>query len=78
MPGSPARTDGSPSKIFARALGVSLLVHVFNFFGVSYFGTITALWYLTLGVIGSLTPVRVPMPSTQPAKVAPRWANRPT
>lgn len=67
-----------PSQIFAWALGVSLLVHVFNFFGVSYFGTITALWYLTLGVIGSLTPVRVPAPITQPAKVAPRWADRPT
>lgn len=45
-----------PAQIFAWALGVSLLVHVFNFFGVSYFGTITALWYLTLGVIGSLSP----------------------
>ncbi|GMU81569.1 MAG: hypothetical protein AMXMBFR47_14400 [Planctomycetota bacterium] len=67
-----------PSQIFAWALGVSLLVHVFNFFGVSYFGTITALWYLTLGVIGSLTPVRVPVPSTRLAKVAPRWAGRPT
>ncbi len=45
-----------PTLILCWALGVTLFVHAFNFFGVSYFGTITALWYLTLGAIGSISP----------------------
>lgn len=36
------------------ALGVSLFVHCLNFIGVSYFGQIHILWYLTLAMIGSL------------------------
>lgn len=40
----------------AWALGVSLFVHCACFFGVSYFGQTTMLWYMTLGLIGSLTP----------------------
>ncbi len=35
-------------------VGVSLFVHVVNYFGVSYFGQITMLWYLNLAMIGSL------------------------
>jgi len=39
------------------ALGVGLFVHCVNFVGVSYFGgQINALWYLTLGIIGSMCP----------------------
>lgn len=52
----------------AWALGVSLLVHVFNFFGVSYFGTITGLWYLTLGAMGSLSPTAALVASRAPCK----------
>lgn len=40
----------------AWALGVTMLVHVCNFFGVSYFGTVTGVWFLTLGAVGSLAP----------------------
>ncbi len=35
-------------------LGASLLVHLMNFVGVSYFSHITFCWWLTLGFIGSL------------------------
>jgi hypothetical protein len=54
----------------AWALGVSLLVHVFNFFGVSYVGTIVGLWYLTLGVIGSLSPLKSAAAAKSPSRVA--------
>ncbi len=48
----------SSSLALAWGLGVSLLVHCFNFFGVAYFGTIWGPWYLTLGIIGSLSPAK--------------------
>lgn len=35
-------------------LGVAIFVHCLSFFGVSYFGQITMLWYLSLAVIVSL------------------------
>jgi len=35
------------------ALGVSLFVHITGFIGVSYFGQITMLWYLSLALIAS-------------------------
>jgi hypothetical protein len=41
--------------VMTWALGVSLLVHSLIFFGVSYFGQIISLWYLTLAMIGSLS-----------------------
>lgn len=37
------------------AMGVSLFVHCANFIGVAYIGTITILWYLLLGIIGSFS-----------------------
>ncbi len=43
----------------AWAVGVSLFVHSTAFIGVSYFGQIILIWYLLLGIIGSLTPVRM-------------------
>jgi hypothetical protein len=54
-------------RILAWALGVSLFVHVTSFIGVSYFGQINMLWYLTLAMIGSLAPARalVRRPATQ-------------
>ena len=44
--------------IMAWALGVSLFAHCVSFMGISYFGQITMLWYLTLALIGSLSPPR--------------------
>ena len=41
------------------ALGVSMVVHCAVFVGVSNFGQTVLVWYLTLGFIGSLTPLRV-------------------
>ena len=38
----------------AWGLGASLLVHLTNFIGVSYFGQIVVLWYSLLGIIASL------------------------
>ncbi|TVQ61649.1 MAG: hypothetical protein EA378_07840 [Phycisphaerales bacterium] len=34
-------------------LGATMFAHVTSFFGISYFGQIVMLWYLTLGMIGS-------------------------
>lgn len=42
----------------AWALGVSLFVHCTVFVGVTYFGQIIVVWYLTLASIGSLAPGR--------------------
>jgi len=42
------------------ALGVSLFVHCMHFFGVTYFGQVHIAWYLTVGVIGSMSPAVVP------------------
>lgn len=41
-------------EIFVWAIGVSLFVHITSFIGVSYFGQINILWYLTLAVSGTL------------------------
>ena len=54
----------------AWALGVALFVHVMNFFGVSYFGQIIMLWYMTLAIIGSLTPARLAAPAVAGRPVA--------
>lgn len=40
--------------ILSWSMGVSLLVHAVNHFGVSYFGQIWLGWYLIIGAIGSL------------------------
>ena len=48
-------TDNSYRLVLSWALGVSLFVHCVNFIGVSYFGQVHIVWYLTLGVIGSLS-----------------------
>jgi hypothetical protein len=51
------------------ALGVALFVHCMNFLGVSYFGQIIMVWYLTLAIIGSLTPTRAAVGQPRPARV---------
>lgn len=44
----------------AWALGVSLFVHVMNFWAVTYCGQITIEWYLSLALTASLAPARPP------------------
>lgn len=44
--------------IGAWALGVSLFIHATSFLAIAYFGQIIMVWYLTLAMIGSLTPAR--------------------
>ncbi|MCZ6835873.1 MAG: hypothetical protein O7G85_08875 [Planctomycetota bacterium] len=48
--------QGRARKILAWAIGSSLFVHATVFIGVSYFGQIQMLWYLTLAIAGSLSP----------------------
>ncbi|MFA5865314.1 MAG: hypothetical protein WC975_11585 [Phycisphaerae bacterium] len=43
--------------IMSWALGISLFIHCMNFIGVSYFGQIIVVWYLTLAIVGSLSPL---------------------
>jgi len=43
----------------AWGLGVSILTHCACFIGVSYFGQSTTLWYMTLGMAGSLSVMPV-------------------
>lgn len=43
-------------RIMAWAVGSALFVHCVIFIGVSYFGQIQMLWFLTLAMIGSLSP----------------------
>jgi hypothetical protein len=52
--------------MMAWALGVSLFVHAASFIGVSYFGQITMLWYLSLAMISSLST----LPGTRVRQVA--------
>lgn len=66
-----------PRQVLAWALGVSLFVHVASFIGVSYFGQIHMLWYLSLAMITGVTPqvsrqlVRRSVVSIRPADVEP-------
>lgn len=46
--------DKTYEHFLVFCVGVSLFVHVWTFFGVSYFGQILMLWYLNLAIIGSL------------------------
>ncbi len=41
-------------RLLVFTVGVSLFIHVWSYFGVSYFGQILMLWYLTMAIIGSL------------------------
>lgn len=50
----------------AWALGVALFVHCMNFIGVAYFGQTTVVWYLTLAMIGSLTPITIGVRRAKP------------
>jgi hypothetical protein len=52
--------DRSAKLAMAWALGVSMFVHCVVFIGVSYFGQVLLVWYVGLGIIGSLMPARDP------------------
>ena len=47
---------GTFRRAMSWAMGVSLFVHTYIFFGTSYFGQIILIWYLALAMIGSLAP----------------------
>lgn len=49
--------DMSRERIVVWCAGVALFAHVSIYFSVSYFGQIIMLWYLTLGIIGSLPKI---------------------
>jgi hypothetical protein len=53
----PAATAGAGANVaMGWALGASLFMHCVMFTGVTYFGQSILVWYITLGMIGSLTP----------------------
>jgi hypothetical protein len=53
--------------IFCWALGVSIFGHMASFIGVSYWGQIVMLWYLTIAAAGALGEMTAKEPSTQRA-----------
>lgn len=53
-------SDRKARIAMAWALGVALFIHCVAFFGVTCFGQAVLVWYLTLGIIGSMTPAAVP------------------
>jgi hypothetical protein len=67
--------------ILSWALGVSLWVHCMVFVGISYFGQIVMIWYLTLALIGSLglphpVPVRMQQPTGRRVSHGPHGSSR--
>jgi hypothetical protein len=60
-------------SIYAWSLGIALLMHTVMFFAVFYFGQTEVMFFATLGVIGSLTPLaaRVRAPRATPAFPSP-------
>lgn len=62
------------NSVLAWGVGVSMAVHCFVFVGVSYFGQIVMLWYLTLAICGSMAPLAHPASKRRPAFAAARTA----
>lgn len=54
------------------AMGVCIFIHCANFIGIAYIGTITILWFLILGIIGSLSPLAKPVGKRRKVKGGPR------
>lgn len=53
-------THSAPDRyqtVLTWAIGASLFVHCMNFIAVSYFGQIIVVWYMLLGIIGSLDAI---------------------
>ncbi len=47
-------------RLLTWAIGVSLFVHCASFISVAYFGQLIIVWYLALGIVGSLLPDPAP------------------
>jgi hypothetical protein len=60
--------------IFCWALGVSIFGHAASFIGVSYFGQIIMLWYVTLAAAGALGEMTAKAPVAQRARRRKRLA----
>jgi hypothetical protein len=59
-------------------IGVTILVHTASFFGVSYFGQMTAMLYVHFGLAGSVVPQLLPsLSSTTEASSTPRTRMKP-
>ena len=63
-------------RAIAWALGVSLFIHTFIFFGTSYFGQIIMIWYLALAMIASMAPTRSEWSLVRNARVVLRKRQR--
>lgn len=50
-----ARQDGSDAQFILWGLGVMLSVHLFNWFGITYWDQTYVIWFLHLAIISSLT-----------------------
>ncbi len=73
----PRVTSRRTELALAWGLGVSLFVHVMCFWGVSYFGQINMLWYLSLAMIASLSPARALQPARAVTRARPPAPRRP-
>jgi len=66
-------TNNPQAEKFAWLIGVTILVHVFTFFGVSYFGQMTALLYVHFALAGTLSAQILPgLVQAESAPVRPR------
>lgn len=59
------RVKSSQLQWFCWSIFAMLFAHAVGFFGVSYFGQTTMLWYFSLAVIGFMAEYK-PLPQTQP------------
>jgi hypothetical protein len=68
-----ALEDNDEDQFFVWSVGAALFVHSVNFIGVSYFGQIRMLWYLSLAIGGALTAIAADkrMVSTYPGTLVP-------
>lgn len=51
------RPGGQNYKLITWALGTVMFMHCMNFIGISYFGQIVAVWFMSLAAVSSLTLV---------------------
>jgi hypothetical protein len=65
----------TPKRMMCWCIGVSIFAHAAAFLGVSYFGQIIMLWYLTLAAAGALGEMALKEPSAQRAKRRSRLAS---
>jgi hypothetical protein len=63
-----------PRRMLAWCVGVALFAHAASFLGVSYFGQIIMLWYVTLAAAGALGEMTAKAPVAQRARRRKRLA----